>query len=531
MKIRNWTLLITLSGLACFFYFYITPVYLHPAEDATILFNYAKHLKETGVISYFSGGPVVDGSTDFLFMILTSLAMHVLPDAYQAALLVTSIATMLSMFFIFRLLDTRSLTLQYLALALIFFSHQIWAAVLGYGTFLFTMTIVWVVLAYWRGKFAVLALASFIAVLARPDALITVFPLLAHKFYAEKGGTGKKSVAFLALFVLPLIGYVGFRYWYFGDILPLSFQISTAGEEKVWGIFHQKSIFHVREYALYYIWPAFIGLGIFILKQKFRLEPGYYVLILSMVILPMIAYMGIRENLDFSRRYFIVPYLGFVVVITLLIRNHKSIILTIFGFLLLIKVGYTSFNQGVSSLSLYYNNMYSIGEELGELPSGVLATSEAGILPWKSRFTSIDLWGLNTKELTNRLPEAEDFKAWQADIIVIHGNTVDYALLEADSIGNEKSWLNMLQVTCRSAHDMEYLFYLVPYDWRNYKTATLDSRGLLKTFFQWLSEQQKRKPSARMDLIAVHPNSIHKGEIIRIIEEHGGQAFVLPQQD
>jgi hypothetical protein len=531
MKIRNWTLLITLSALACFFYFYITPVYLHPAEDAAILFNYAQNLKETGVISYYPGGPAVDGSTDFLFLALTSLAMHVFPDAYQAALLVSSMATMLLMFLIFRLLDTRTLTLQYMALALIFFSQQIWAAVLGYGTFLFAMTIAWAVLAYWRGKFRALALASFIAVLARPDALITVLPLMAHKFYAEKGDTGKKSLAFLFLFVLPTLAYGFFRYWYFGDVLPLSFHISTTGEEKVWGIFLQKSIYHVQGYAIYYIWPAIIGLGIFILKQKFRLEPGYYVLIISMIVLPMIAYMGIRENLDFSRRYFIIPYLGFVLVITLLIRNHKSIILTIFGILLLLKVGYTSFNQGVSNLSLYYNNMHSIGEKLGELPSGVLATSEAGILPWKTRFTSIDLWGLNTKELTGRLPEAADFEAWKADVIVIHGNTEDYALKEVSAIGDEKSWLNMLQTTCRSAHDMEYLFYLVPFDWRNYKTATLDSRGLLRTFFQWLSEQQKRQPSSRMDLMAVHPNSTHKADIIKIIEEHGGQAFVLPNQD
>ena len=73
MKIRNWTLLITLSALSSIFYFYFTPSYLHPAEDATILYNYARNLKETGVISYYPGGPAVDGSTDFLFLLYPKL--------------------------------------------------------------------------------------------------------------------------------------------------------------------------------------------------------------------------------------------------------------------------------------------------------------------------------------------------------------------------------------------------------------------------------------------------------------------------
>ena len=525
MKIRNWTVLIALSALGCFFYFYITPVYLHPAEDAAILFNYAQNLKETGVISYYPGGPKVDGSTDFLFMTLVSACMHITPDAYKAALSVSALSLMLLMFFIFRLLDTRSLSLQYLTLLLIFFSQQIWASVLGYGTMLFAMSIAWAVLAYWRGKLQVLALASFVAVLARPDAFVTVLPLLLHKTIAEKKSVTGKLLSVLIFFTLPVGFYYVFRYWYFGHFLPLSFDINTAGYDKVWGLFPINSIHHVKGYALYYLWPGLLGLTVFIIKQRFRIEPGYYVLMLSTIVLPMLAYLTIRENLDFSRRYFIVPYLGLVLTMALLIRNHKSIILTIFGLILLGKTAFTSFEQGVKSLNHYYNNMYLTGKALGTLPHMKLATSEAGILTWKSRFSTLDLWGLNSPDLTNKLVTVQEIQEWNPDLIVLHAAEADYVLM--DSIGADKNWLNLTHTTIQAMYEGQYLVYIVPFDWRQYQPATLESQGLLKSFFKWLSEQQQSPPSNRKELFAVHPDSPYKKELRDIIVQHGGVPFYI----
>jgi len=529
MKIRNWTLLITLSALACFFYFYITPVYLHPAEDATILFNYAQNLRETGVISYYPGGPAVDGSTDFLFLLLVSAAMNIVPDAYQAAMLVSGLSTMLMMFFIFRLLDTKTLSLQYLALFLVLFSQQIWAAVLGYGTFFFAMLICWSVLAYWRGKLVMLCIAGLLAVLARPDALITILPLLLHKAFAEKGKPGVKITQIFLLFVLPLALYIAGRQLYFGRILPLSFDINTDGYNKIWGLFPINSIHHVKGYAIHYIWPGLLGLALFIGKSKFKIQPGYYVLLISMIVLPMLSYLMIRSDLDHARRYFIIPYLGIVLTTCLLIRNHKSIILTISGSILLIMVVYTSFNQGLASLNHYYNNMFDIGKSLGTLPKMKIATSESGILTWKSRYEAIDLWGLNTPELTHHIPTADSFRVWEPDIVVIHTMERDYVAIERDRLSTEKTWLNMTHQTMAGLHEMGYITYLVPYDWRQFRESAVESTGLLKSFFKWVVENQRREPSGRKDLFAVHPDSPYRKELTNIIEEHGGKSFRIEQ--
>jgi hypothetical protein len=530
MKIRNWTLLLTLSALGCIFYFYITPVYLHPAEDAAILFNYAQNLKETGVISYYPGGPKVDGTTDFLFLLVTSAASFFTPDIYKAALGISAFAVMLMMFFIFRLLDTRDLSLQYLTLFLVFFSQQIWASVLGYGTMLYAMMICWAILAYWRGKLQGLAFSSFLAFVARPDALITVLPLLMHKTWAEKGRWNIKLLKVLLLFIVPSIAYLAFRYVYFGSFLPLSLDISTAGYDKVWGFFPINSIHHVKGYAIYYIWPGLAGLIFFIASKKLKIEPGYFVLILATIILPMMAYLTIRENLDFANRYFIVPYIGLVLVIGLLIRNYKSIILTVFGWMLLIKVGFTSFQTGVNSLNHYYNNMYLAGSAMGELPSLTLATSEAGIIPWKSRFKTMDVWGLNTPAFTHQLIKPEDILNWNPDLIVLHAAEKDYVLRSINKDDTTKNWLHLTRQVTQAMYEGAYMVYIVPYDWRQYQPASLESQGLLKSFFKWLSEQQKEPPSNRNDLIAVHPESAFKRELIAIIEEHGGEPYILKEE-
>lgn len=527
MKIRNWSILITFSALACFFYFYITPQYLHPAEDAAILFSYAQNLAETGKISYYPGGPAVDGSTDFLFLVLTAGVIKLGYSAYSAAMMVSALAMMLLMFFVYRLLDTRFISTQYLVLALVFFSQQIWASVLGYGTMLFAMSLAYLALTYWKGRFFHFCLACSLAVLCRPDAIVTIVPLLLHKLYADKLPFGRKFWQVTLFFLLPMGLYVFWRFHYFGQVLPLSFAINTTnGQEKIFGYIIPYSFHYVKGYAIYYIWPGLLGLLLYLGKEKFKVEPGYYVLILAMIVLPMIAYMGIRENLDFSRRYFIAPYLGLVIVIGLMIRNKKSIIISVFGLMLLVRVGINSYNQGILSLSHYYFNTYYISDKISKLPKGVIATSEAGLLAWKSGFKTIDLWGLNTPQYTQQLPSVEDIKDMKADLIVLHAGKPEYKLISRDSLTTQKNWVQLSRRTVIAMHESQYEIYEVPGDIRSFSKPQTSSQGLLKALFQWLSERNKRPISTETYLYAIDPKSALAPDLRTILESQGGKIFV-----
>src|SRR5260370_785727 len=50
----------------------VIPYRYLPAEDAVILFQYSRNLAEHGAITFLSGGPHVEGATDFAWMVLVA---------------------------------------------------------------------------------------------------------------------------------------------------------------------------------------------------------------------------------------------------------------------------------------------------------------------------------------------------------------------------------------------------------------------------------------------------------------------------
>ena len=50
--------------------FTLSYVYVVPAEDAVILYEYAKNLAQTGLITYGGASVPIEGATDFLWMVV-----------------------------------------------------------------------------------------------------------------------------------------------------------------------------------------------------------------------------------------------------------------------------------------------------------------------------------------------------------------------------------------------------------------------------------------------------------------------------
>ena len=528
MKIRNWSLLITLSALACFFYFYVTPSFLHPAEDAAVLFNYAQNFKQTGAISYYIGGPHVDGNTDFLFMILVSLFMHVFTDAYIAALAVSALATMLTMFFIFKILDTKSLSLQYLALLLIFFSPQIWSSVLGFGTYFFAMIISWVIFSFWKENLQMLSITSFIAIMSRPEAIFVTIPLLWYILHIRHRGTFLRKIRQIALyFILPLLLYGIFRIYYFGQLLPTVFNFGVDGTQKVLGSSHYNSFFNTKWYVLHVISPGLLGLFLYCLKEKFKIRNKYYILIFSTILLPLFVSLLTRLELDYTSRSFIISYIGLVITICLFIRNYKSITLSVFGIILLWFVGKNSIGNGVKSLNHFYNNTYNLSSELATLSNLKIATSEPGILAWRSQKPTLDLWGINTPELSKRIATQKDIDLWNPDLIYLHANPKNYISVPADSLKSAKTWNNMALQVIHLIKKEDYLVFTIPYDNRNYKEDRPSNMGLLKSLLKFISDSNE-KISNRQDIIAINSNSKNRSQLLNMVEKYGAKLYVIP---
>ncbi|SAL00452.1 hypothetical protein AWB77_06143 [Caballeronia fortuita] len=64
------TLTLALCAVVMFPLFWLAYTYAVPTEDAVILFEYARNLARTGVISYGHSGIPVEGATDFLWMVM-----------------------------------------------------------------------------------------------------------------------------------------------------------------------------------------------------------------------------------------------------------------------------------------------------------------------------------------------------------------------------------------------------------------------------------------------------------------------------
>ncbi len=73
-------------------FFIISLLFIHPAEDAVILYEYSNTLANTGVISYGNIGTPIEGATDFLWMVAISLFHFVGINEYTASLMITSLS-------------------------------------------------------------------------------------------------------------------------------------------------------------------------------------------------------------------------------------------------------------------------------------------------------------------------------------------------------------------------------------------------------------------------------------------------------
>ena len=84
----------------------------------------------------------------------------------------------------------------------------------------------------------------------------------------------------------------------------------------------------------------------------------------------------------------------------------------------------------------------------------------------------------------------------------------------------------MTHLVINTMSEEDYLTYLIPYDNRLYMEDKLDNIGLLKSLLKFISENNP-KVSQRKDLIAIHPRSEKRQELIQLIEKYGGERFVI----
>ncbi len=221
-----------------------------PFDDTYITFRYAANLAHGYGIVWNPGsilhhaGAHTEGYTNFLLVLLLTPFVWMGCDLVLVSQIIGVVAVMVSAVAIYRIIQNALPVTRYalLAPALFLLDPYIWMnAYSGLETSLFTM---WLVVAIWafitkRTELAFM-LATF-AALTRPEGALMGMVLLAVALIQERrqpGGVVSPTLKdhppisvlsyWVSAFVLPMALYAGWKFWYFGNLLPNSFYVKVT---------------------------------------------------------------------------------------------------------------------------------------------------------------------------------------------------------------------------------------------------------------------------------------------------------------
>lgn len=229
------------AALSCVLHFlfaYGILLFLHPHEDAYILFIYAENLGAEGHLGYYSGGPPTEGATDFLWMLMLAGAVALGVEVAVAAALLNAFGSAVISFLLCRhLLDrmqtSRILIAAFFSLLVPFFSLTL-ASHLGFSTQLYAALCLLVFLILWRGsgrKWIALPYACLLMGLLRPDGVI----IGAVAFFCSLPLIDKQALprylihSFASLTVA--VAYFLWRFITYGHWLPLPLIVKSASDQ------------------------------------------------------------------------------------------------------------------------------------------------------------------------------------------------------------------------------------------------------------------------------------------------------------
>jgi hypothetical protein len=414
-----------------------------PLEDAAILPRYAKFIAAGHGIVWNLGGEPVDGSTDFLFLLMVSGLVKGGLQPQTAARILDLMAHCLTIVLIYAIIRKRGASTRWAAL--------ISASYLGIGP---AITYIWdgfgtpvfglfVCLTWWlvsrireNGNSslncALFALAALVTSLERPEGLFLAGLMLLSLIYAE----GPRQARLAVLYFLGIVGIGGGLYFlwhwhYFGSPLPNTFYIRGGGH-LFWGSLFESLQNIVKlsgPFALVYIVAmcsprtaklaaySLIPIGGFgmlwlLLSGAMNHAMRYQYAILPILLLswhPL--WEGIHKQLglpsweDLERRDF-APALPLLVFLWCCLLFYRGIYWTYAG------------QHG-------WDPTYDAGVVLGQFKDKhyTLATSETGLLPFYSEWRAIDTWGLNDSWIAHHGTITESYlEREHPEVIVFHAS-------------------------------------------------------------------------------------------------------------
>lgn len=405
----------------------------HFHEDAYILFVYVENLVDNGVITYFPSGMPTEGVTDFLWMILVSALCVTGIDVGTSVILLNTIGVFIISLIVYQ--EAQKITVNhFLVKFLKFFLPLIWiiqhfftASIGGFSVNLYMALILLAYMSLLNNKY--LRFAPYLGLtvaLFRPDGVILgVGFALIGSYISYKQNELKKYVVSIAISVFIGLIYFGWRYYYFGNLLPLPLYVKSS-VDGLPGI--GSNLGWIKQHIF------IIGIVLF-LSFYLKLAKKYFVLALpSIILFIMLLTAEQTQNIGFRFQapMFIVLYFTLVIFLKELINRTnnsafaKTTIILLSGWLLIL--GAKSLNNSYQHFSTFsYINEFPqvLNKRLQDRKRDniAIALTEAGrIAYWnQSNNTKIyDLVGLNSEYSAMNTIDLNYINLLSPDVLMYH---------------------------------------------------------------------------------------------------------------
>lgn len=377
-----------------------------PFEDAAILMRYVDHLAQGEGMVWNLGEAPVDGATDFLFVVIAAALQAIglkTEWAVQGLAIFGFLGTILLVYLSWR---KENISRQFaFAGALIVMLGPAYAYIEAYFATPF-FAFLGSLLAYFglallrnphKAKTSIyFGISSLLLGLCRPEGvLLSFFMLLSLLVYLG----WKESVLLRKFYLVFLVGvgsfYLIWHYLYFGHLFPNPFY------KKGGGLLYPSSLFQASLNSFRLVWPLFLPL-LFQKYLRFPLKTWLYLL------LPVLGFSFIwillSNEMNYLMRFQYVLFPITLIHLGLLwrVRRPEN------SFKLSKVIAYVSF----AGMYIYYSvafigvgvradGRYEVAQILADYSEKNyrLACTEAGLLPFYSRWRSLDTWGLNDHKI------------------------------------------------------------------------------------------------------------------------------------
>jgi hypothetical protein len=472
-----------------------------PAEDAVILYEYAKNLALNGIVTYGGSTIPIEGATDFAWMVAIALLKWIGIDEFASALFLN----FLGLIFVGSLFKGAQ---QKIVVGIaILFTPYLYASLNGFSAIFFSALYL-LTLKLLIDKSRHLYLSLLILCLVRPDGVVwsagcVMLRLLQVSNKNQLNEEVKKCALWL---IAPGLIYFIWRFWYFQEVFPLPFIVKATSTRDLL-IFYKDSIDSVLLVSA----PLVFTLVAFARNRKDLLQ---FLILLGM---PIVFYSAMRLEQNIGNRFMAPLFFGGLFLVCQKFGQRALILFIFISIFTQVKMA-AGTAAGVADSAR--ETVYYLSKDLSALNGRMLIT-EAGRLTYYSNWFSEDSWGLNTPRYAHALISKSEIKAGKYDLIVAH---CELSMLNVGSnLGHDESrtWNNQCKTLVSHIIEEQFDIYLVPFD----KDGP-SFKDHLKLMLGRKKDVEKMPLACiRHDIYAVSKQYSHSDKLITMLQKHGAKIY------